>query len=76
MLKVTRQVWNIPTYDNKHNLPYGYVDVSDGKEIRRCTIKYENGYMYTTFKRKRYGLVNKGSLYLPNLCIVDYKGGR
>lgn len=72
-LHVIQTVWNTPTFGNKHTLPYGHVLVSDGIDIRKCEIKYEGSYRYITFKRKRYGLVNKGTLYMPNLVIVDYE---
>ena len=72
-LHVIQTVWNTPAFANKHALPYGHVLVSDGKDIRKCEIKYEGSYRYITFKRKRYGLVNKGTLYMPNLVVVDYK---
>lgn len=63
--------WTIPTYGNNHSIPYGVLLVTDGKTEERCKTKNDlwtdHGRQYIVFKRRRYYVINKGSLYCPML---------
>lgn len=63
--------WTIPMYGNSHCIPYGVLLVADGETQARCKTKNDkwgdHGKQYINFKRRRYNVVNKGSLYCPML---------
>lgn len=69
--------WTIPYYGNRHIIPYGKLLVSDGETEKICKTKgdteFEHGLQYITFKRKRYLVVNCGSMYSPKLKLENYE---
>lgn len=69
--------WTIPYYGNRHIIPYGKLLISDGVDEKLCKTKgdteFDIGPQYITFKRKRYEVVNKGTMYNPNLILKDYE---
>ena len=63
--------WTIPMYGNVHCMPYGTLIVSDGKRKERCKTKGDRwndfGPQYITFNKRRYNVINKGTMYNPKL---------
>ena len=67
--------WVIPHFGNRHIMPYGKLLVTDGTKEKICKTKGdleydESDYQYITFQRKRYRVINNGSLYSPALTLV------
>lgn len=57
--------WITPYFGNKHFMPYGKLEVTDGETTKIvCTKGDKTGdhsdYQYITFKRKRYEVVRNG----------------
>ena len=65
--------WTIPMCGNRHSIPYGVLLVTDGKTEQRCKTKNDlwtdHGRQYIVFKRRRYYVINNGSLYYPALAL-------
>lgn len=58
--------YTIPMFGNRRALPYGDLLISDGTTSKVCRIRDSiDGGQYVTFKRRRYPVVNIGSLYSP-----------
>ena len=68
--------WTIPIRGNSHFLPYGTLRVTDGVTTKNCRTKGDrwvdhDGYQYITFKRKRYKVINSGTLHFPMLSLKE-----
>jgi hypothetical protein len=68
--------WAIPFFGNSHFLPYGTLRVTDGVTTKNCQTKGDrlgdhDGYQYITFKRKRYKVINSGTLHFPMLSLKE-----
>ncbi len=68
--------WTIPIFGNVHYLPYGILKVTDGVTTKNCKTKGDcwddhDGYQYITFKRKRYKVINSGTLHFPMLSLKE-----
>lgn len=66
--------WTIPYFGNKHFLPYGVIQVSDGVTTKNCKTQGDKwgdtaGYQYITFNRKRYMVTNIGRLHSPKIKL-------
>lgn len=66
--------YTIPTFGNNHTMPYFTAEITDGKDVKVCKSKGDvtgdyTGYQYITFKRKRYKVMNNGSLWYPKLTL-------
>ena len=64
--------YSIPYFGNAHTMPFFTIVVTDGTTTQTCKSKGDKvgdkeNYQYITFKRKRYKVTNKGTLYTPNL---------
>lgn len=76
-MKVEIIKWCIPFFGNNHTMPYGTIRVTEGDYVQICktkgdTIGEYNPYIgqYITFNRKRYKVINKGTLYSPKLELI------
>ena len=73
-MKVQKIKWCIPYFGNAHSMPYGVLRVTEGAKIQICPTKGDKigeynpviG-QYITFNRKKYKIVNNGSLYAPKI---------
>ena len=62
----------IPTNGNMHIEPYGKLKVTDGRETKVVSFKADkDGRTYFCFNRKRYYIVNMGSLYAPKFMLEE-----
>lgn len=68
--------WTIPTFGNRHIVPYGTLIVSDGQHPKEyCKTKgdlYTDGayaYQYIVFRKRKYRVVNRGTMYSPKLDL-------
>lgn len=74
-VKVVKVVdWTIPYCGNNHYLPYGTIKVTDGTTTKCCKTKGDKwtdheGYQYITFNRKRYKIINSGTMFYPQLSL-------
>ena len=73
-MKVKIIKWCIPSFGNNHTMPYGTLQVTEGDYVQICKTKgdvigeYNPHFgQYIIFKRKRYKVINKGTLYSPKL---------
>lgn len=67
------EAYTVPMFGNRRSLPYGKLRVADdeGKNPRIVDIKDgEAGNQYVTYQRKRYGVINTGSLYSPRFVTM------
>lgn len=64
--------WTIPCFGNKRREPYGTLVVSDGEKEKVVKMKEGNGGTYIVVNRKRYSIVNHGSLWKPRLEAKEY----
>lgn len=76
-MKVEIIDWRIPCFGNNHTMPYGTIQVTEGDYVQICKTKGDviGEYnpcigQYITFKRKRYKVINKGTLYSPKLELI------
>lgn len=79
---VTPYDWYIPTYGNKHSMPYGWVKVNgvleDGTRINGVFKTHGDlntdhfTYQYIIINKQRYILRNTGSLYNPKFEIEKW----
>ena len=68
--------YTIPLYGNRHFKPYFTALVTDGERRQVCRSKGDTfddhaPYQYITFRRKRYKVINIGSLYQPNYQLKE-----
>lgn len=72
-LKIEVLDWAIPTFGNKHYIPYGTLFVSDGKRTQRCKTKgdtYDEPCgQYVIFNKRRYSVIIDGGLYSTNIRL-------
>lgn len=54
--------YTIPYHGNNRSMPYGKLLVTDGKEEKTVRIMDDGYNQYFTFKKKRYYIVNVGTL--------------
>lgn len=75
-VKITKLLnYVIPYFGNNHYMPYFTAEVTDGNTTKVCKSKGDkigdnSGYQYITFNRKRYKVVNNGSMYHPILSLI------
>ena len=70
--------WTIPTFGNRHIMPYGKLKVYDKKtgEIKIVKTKgdlaTDNPYtqQHIFFNRRKYNVVNSGSYWFPKLKLA------
>lgn len=77
-MKVEIIKWCIPYFGNNHTMPYGILQVSDANKTQICKTKgdkigeYDHSIgQYITFNRKRYKVINKGTMYSPKIELVS-----
>jgi hypothetical protein len=78
MIQVQVIDWIIPHFGNTHIMPYGTLRVTNGEVTKICKTKGDRntdivGYQYITFQRKRYKVMNVGSLYSPKIKLEIIK---
>lgn len=78
-LKVVRIIdYVVPMYGNIHCMPYFTLEVTDGEKTQICKSKGDKWNdcnaegQYITFNRKRYKVLNIGTLYSPIIDIRNY----
>lgn len=67
--------WVVPLYGNRFSQPYGVILCSDGTVQQICRTRQPEGgegcfAQYVFFRRRKYLVVNDGSLYRPKLRLA------
>ena len=77
-MKVEIIKWCIPYFGNNHTMPYGTLRVTESDRTQICKTKGDKigeynqtiG-QYITFNRKRYKVLNKGTMFSPKIELID-----
>lgn len=63
--------YTIPFYGNRRLFPYATLYICDGKNRRIIKTEEDVNGSYFIFNRKKYRVVNHGSLYNPKLQVAE-----